>query len=428
MSDATRQDLTSPLRLRDVADPEQLKATAAHHVWPDVALSDVEMRDVSGKGGGRVFILTSASSRPARVVLKIKSLQASAGISTDRMESATAVFRAHRLLPETIHAGEDWSLEPFLGADVKQGFMSFDPERAPLPAVARLLARIHALPTDWYAPLRARTVARDPRLQPILEAAPHHAHCWCPWPLGLENGMVFMGGGFPNPAIAREVMERQVASGVFASFLSAEAFHPVSSAGRRVVTLHGDFKPDNVLLSPDGDLVPIDFEFTCVGPAAYEFGFGLIAYLGGWWGNPLQSRIEFVQVYLENSGLPADEQAARDLLLDAEINTICNPVGLLSNIYDAQVPLLRGAPHPTARGFDGCQTADAPTGPEVLDLLSAAVAELRGTPALVEATIEDGAVATLHSRKAGSEPLWRFLDDLQSKNMLRLFGIGPSAQ
>lgn len=46
-----------------------------------------------------------------------------------------------------------------------------------------------------------------------------------------------------------------------------EAFHPVSEPGRRVVTLHGDFKTDNILKAESGALVPIDFEMTTVGPA-----------------------------------------------------------------------------------------------------------------------------------------------------------------
>ena len=36
-------------------------------------------------------------------------------------------------------------------------------------------------------------------------------------------------------------------------------------------------------------------------------------------------------------------------MLDCEINTIVAFPGLLSNIYDAEVPLLRGIEHPTAK-------------------------------------------------------------------------------
>ena len=36
-------------------------------------------------------------------------------------------------------------------------------------------------------------------------------------------------------------------------------------------------------------------------------------------------------------------------MLDCEINTIVAFPGLLSNVYDAEVPLLRGIEHPTAK-------------------------------------------------------------------------------
>ena len=37
------------------------------------------------------------------------------------------------------------------------------------------------------------------------------------------------------------------------------------------------------------------------------------------------------------------------MMLDCEINTIVAFPGLLANIYDAEIPLLRGIEHPTAK-------------------------------------------------------------------------------
>ena len=126
----------------------------------------------------------------------------------------------------------------------------------------------------------SQVIARDPRLSAVLSAAPPHSHCWNPYGWGLENGMVFLGGGFPNPAVAREVMELQIASGALEQFMGTEGFHPASAAGRRVVTVHGDFNATNILRSESGDLVPIDLEFTCAAAAGLELGFLLIAFLG----------------------------------------------------------------------------------------------------------------------------------------------------
>ena len=54
------------------------------------------------------------------------------------------------------------------------------------------------------------------------------------------------------------------------------------------------------------------------------------------------------------------------------------PTGLLAHIYDAEVPLLRGTPHPTAKPDYTASSADAsPTGLEIVDLLAAAVKKVR---------------------------------------------------
>lgn len=146
-----------------------------------------------------------------------------------------------------------------------------------------------------------------------------------------------------------------------------------------------------------------------------------------------RTRFDYFKAYLEASGQPATEPAVRELMLDAEVGTLANPFGLFTNIYDSQVPLLRGAPHPTAAtktlpytgGDGGCETSDTPTAAEAIDLVAAAVDQVRGSPVLLDAVLKNGMVQTLHARKAGSPPLWAFLEDLQARNMLRLFGIAP---
>ena len=60
-------------------------------------------------------------------------------------------------------------------------------------------------------------------------------------------------------------------------------------------------------------------------------------------------RKDFIKSYLIESGLSSDDQNIRDMMLDCEINTIVAFPGLLANIYDAEIPLLRGIEHPTAK-------------------------------------------------------------------------------
>lgn len=106
--------------------------------------------------------------------------------------------------------------------------------------------------------------------------------------------------------------------------------------------------------------MPIDFEATCVAPAVVDLGFALCTHLGPAWGVKYETRLEFFQTYLKLSGQPASDDDAKALMLDAEINSLIGAVGLTANVWDAQVPLLRGAPHPTSKGT--CEETEGPTG------------------------------------------------------------------
>ena len=91
------------------------------------------------------------------------------------------------------------------------------------------------------------------------------------------------------------------------------------------------------------------------------------------------------------------------------------------------MPLLRGVPHPTAKATAG-SVDDSPTGLEIVDLLAAAVAQVRADATLIhERSVKDGLVPTLFAQKGlGSPLLFEWLQLMQANNMLRLFGIAPA--
>ncbi|GMI29190.1 hypothetical protein TeGR_g9172 [Tetraparma gracilis] len=288
--------------------------------------------------------------------------------------------------------------------------------------IATLLARFHSSPTAWFTPLRDEYVERNADLAPILRAAPQNSPCWhLPWS-GVDTGNVVMGMGNVSDEIAGQVHQLQIDSGVWAKVMTCEAFYPASEAAKRLVVIHGDFKPVNVLRAADGKLIAIDYDLCQVGPAVHEFGYMLMM----WYGASKTThayRSLFVSTYLSASGCESGPEAVRDFMLDCEINTLVTFPGLLANIYDKEVPLLRGQPHPTAKATAG-SADDSPTGLEIVDLLAAAVAQVR---ALVECCVNDGLVPTLFAREGlGSPVLFGWLQTMQANNMLRLFGIAPA--
>ena len=201
--------------------------------------------------------------------------------------------------------------------------------------------RVHSTPTDWWAPLQAEFLGRDPKLAAILSKAPPYAPCWnLPWS-GYDTGMVILGKGSPDPSASQAILAQLVETGVYEKVMLCEAFYPVSEAARRMVVTHNDFKVDNILRGFDGQPRAIDYDLVQVSAAVQDFGIPYMMWLGSRF-TTFQVRRDFVHDYLEAAGLPCDDASVREMMLDCEINTIVAFPGLLTNIYDAQIPLLRG--------------------------------------------------------------------------------------
>ena len=112
-------------------------------------------------------------------------------------------------------------------------------------------------------------------------------------------------------------------------------------------------------------------------------------------------------------------------MLDCEVNTIVAFPGLLANLYDAEVPLLRGTTHPTAKaGFYASGSDASPTGLEIVDLLAEAVQKVRSDRDLSDSCLKNGLVFTMFKEEGfGSRLLNSWLKEMRRNKMLRLFGI-----
>ena len=418
--------LISNLQLTGAA-PEDIAAVASTALYPDEG-ADVKLsvKDISGNSGARTY-LCSREDTPVCIV-KVTSgggIMDSHPNTSARVNAAAEVMREHGIAPPVLMRGTDFHVEASAGSSVMQDFFHFDPNLAPMSALARLLAKLHALPTDWYDPLKERFLQRDSALADILRGAPDHAHCWClPWS-GFDTGMLLLGVGNPNPETARRLLELEVSTGVYAKIMRCEEFNPTSAAGRRSAVIHNDFKPDNVLRHPDtGVLTAIDYDLVQAGPAIMDFGLPYMMWLGARF-TTFDVRRDFIKTYLEASYLPSADADVRALMLDCEVNTIVAFPGLLANIYDAEVPLLRGVPHPTAKvGVEASGPEASPTGLELVDLLADAVRTIRADDQLIDRCLRDGLVCTLFNEEGfGVEPLNTWLKEMQAHRMLRLFGI-----
>ena len=344
------------------------------------------------------------------------------------MLAATENLRSNGIAPPIVLHGADFHIERSAGISVMEDFFHFNQKIAPPEKVAKLLAKLHSTPIDWYQNLKNEFLEQDLNISSILKPMPPFAPCWClPWS-GFDTQMPVLGVGNPNPETAKKIFKLELKTGVYKKIMQCSAFFPKSDAAKREVVVHNDFKPDNILYDPETkELTAIDYDLVQVGAAVMDFGLPYMMWLGSRFTN-FNFRKEFIKSYLIESQLPFDDENVKDMMLDCEINTIVAFPGLLANIYDAEIPLLRGIKHPTAKaGYLASGPDASPTGLELVDLLAEAVEKIRSDDDLIISCLENGLVVTMFENNGfGSKKLKSWLKEMQKNKMLRLFGIAET--
>ena len=406
----------------------------------------VSLKATSGRSGATSYLVMKAEGAIAGCLKIPGGVMHNKEVTSLRMQKATQALRDAKIAPSCLFTGDDFFVEESGGLSVMKDFFHFKEDVEP-SLIAELLARFHTtVETSWYSELVDKFYANeDVKMKPLLEKAKAEEKLCSPfWNLpfsGIDVGKIIMGMGNIPDSITTAVLQKELETGVYEKVMLSETFSPATEAGRRQVLVHGDFKPDNMLKKEGANqLTAIDFDLTQVGPAINDFGFMLMMWFGPRF-TDFEYREKFVKTYLSKSGGKADQDSVHAFMLDAEINTIVAFPGLLANIYDQEVPMLRGVEHATAKTkkepeYRACKTSDEnlPTGLELVDLLEESVKAVRSDSALSRASIENGLVPTLYETKglegkldAGkSKFLYAWLMHMRDSNMLRLFGISPS--
>ena len=128
---------------------------------------------------------------------------------------------------------------------------------------------------------------------------------------------------------------------------------PTSVAGLRWVTVHGDFRGDNIVRGADGKLKVIDLENCGSAFAGQEIGCALLCI-------PVRHRLEFAKAYLQASGLPSTEQDARTLVVDGSLSCQTKKKKVKGAVAAVPVPAPAPANSPVfwRRGEAGCAEID----------------------------------------------------------------------
>ena len=105
---------------------------------------------------------------------------------------------------------------------------------------------------------------------------------------------------------------------------------PVSSAGKAVVTTHGDYHLGNIIRTEDGDFYVVDFEQTHVSLAIQDITYFFMMFSGS--SDPKTFKFEFCASYLKEMGYPHEHLDVFALVLDAEL---CHcSVGFMSPLFE----------------------------------------------------------------------------------------------
>ena len=236
-------------------------------------------------------------------------------------KSATEAFAAEGLSPkrlldeddrfyinEWIKDAEECAEENMVNVDLVQ-------------KLGKLLAKIHTVKSDWYAPYYQELLENYPEPADVPRGSSFWYLTARSWPLlfGCEHK------GSMDKWIKRLIHG-------YKTYLECE-IQPVSPAGQNIVTTHGDYHLGNIVRSHSEGFKVVDFEQTHVSSAIQDITYFFFALSSIF--KPRHIRLEFCEAYLKEMGYPSEESDAFTLALDAERCFLS--VGFMSPLFQAFV-------------------------------------------------------------------------------------------
>jgi len=291
--------------------------------WGRLAASDVEVKDISGWGGSKTFMVKAQVDglSPQTVILHARPKD-HGRLFMRRMEAAQAALSAAGIGPLRLAGGKDWWVETYVGPDPKKKQEKVEKKerkegeedkKVTQQRMGELLARVHKVGADWFQPLRAELCARDGRVKQIAEAS----FLWVYLSRGCFGAGREDGELVESPVSSESLASDKWTGETLKRYGDMTPFESRIPFCNRIVTLHGDFHRGNLLSKEhdaDGPLWAgvTDFEFTCAGSAICDLGFacGIL--------QPGAERSAFLRGYLEESGYgdEAEIEAALPTLLE----------------------------------------------------------------------------------------------------------------
>ena len=303
---------------------EAIKAlSGCHSEWENVAQDQISIKDVSGFGGNRTYKITRSVDDHVlgEVAFHLVGENSNYNNQPDLLsvqKSMTIACASAELCPSRLTEKED---QFFINHWFKNSkcveAAHIDVNLAKQLGI--LLAKIHLIDPQWYTSHYEKLLTK----YPALVDAPRGSAFWYMttrnWPLMFKE----------KHATNMDSWMKRI-SETHRSFIDVE-IQPISAAGQRIVTTHGDFHQGNILLSEKGVLNIIDFESSHVSFAIQDISYYF-------WAKSItgkENKLAFASAYLKEMGYPYEEADAVTLALDAERCILST--GFMSTIFEAFV-------------------------------------------------------------------------------------------
>ena len=296
--------------------------SSCHSDWEGAILDEITVKDVSGFGGNRTYKITRvcksnkdiAGEVAFHVVGKNNNSMNQPGI-LEAQTSATIAFANAGLCPKRLAQKRDeFFIDQWLPNSKNLDRSVLDVALA--TKMGCLLGKIHQIDPKWYLSHYERLL----KTYPGLASVPKGSSIWYligrNWPLLFKVDHAASMGTWMRKILKKQILDLEI--------------KPITTAGKRIVTTHGDFDQGNVIESQEGILNAIDFEQTHVSFAIQDISYFFNSL-------PCVSNIElklaFCSAYLAEIGYPHEASDVFDLALDAERCALSS--GFMSPIIEA---------------------------------------------------------------------------------------------
>lgn len=292
--------------------------------WKDVAIAQIDIKEVSGLGGSKTYKVSTSLDSVAPAAVAFHSLDTSnKALLVERNNAASNAFSKAGIGPALLAEDEHntWCIHEWGGEAMSAKFTGpgcaneakgvakiesmavwSDPGEF-RERVGELLGKLHGAPTDWADPFVGK--------RPFLIGGKYPT-------MGFMGQKSLQTGELDLPPLMLDRYTRAL-----------DNLKPLTALAQKTVNLHADFHGANILIHVGTNeagagpprAVAIDFEFTNIGTAAFDLGYAFMvnkALLN----SPANKRA-FVKGYVD--AVTAGASSAQDvenLLVDCELATL----------------------------------------------------------------------------------------------------------